>query len=179
MKKPIAFFVLCSFLLIQSTPSLAWEARVVEVTDGDTITVEPANGGDRVKIRLHGIDAPETRQPYGQTAKGFVNGAALHKQVDVRVTPQGKDRYGRVIAVIALPDGTILQELLLEAGLAWVYPQYCKNCKAWEAMEAEARSRRKGLWTEENPVEPWKWRIRWQRQEKLRKLGAHLDCSLV
>jgi endonuclease YncB( thermonuclease family) len=158
--KPVSFCILCSFLLVLSAPALAWKARVVEVADGDTITVEPAQGGDRVKIRLHGIDAPETRQPYGQTAKGFVNDVALYKIVDVRVTPQGKDRYGRVIAIIALPDGTILQELLLEAGLAWVYPQYCKNCKEWEAMQHEAKRQRKGLWADNNPVEPWQWRKR-------------------
>ena len=141
--KAIPFFILSLSLLALSTPALAWEARIVDVADGDTITVEPAEGGERIKIRLHGIDAPETKQPYGQAAKGFVNDVALYKQVEVRVTPQGKDRYGRVIAVIALPDGAILQELLLQEGLAWVYTQYCKDCETWKAMESEARSQKK------------------------------------
>ena len=98
---------------------MSWEARVVDVADGDTITVEPAKGGNRVKVRLHGIDAPELRQPYGQTAKSFVAEATLFKIVNVRPTPQRTDRYGRTVAVVELLDG-VLQELLLEAGLAWI-----------------------------------------------------------
>jgi endonuclease YncB( thermonuclease family) len=160
VKKPIPFFILCLSLLALSVPSLAWEARVVSVADGDTITIEPPQGGDRVKVRLHGIDCPETKQPYGQTAKGFVSNAVLFKTVDVQPTPQGKDRYGRIVAVVDIPGVGVLQELLLEAGLAWVYPQYCKDCGAWEAMEAEARRQRKGLWAGEKPVEPWIWRRR-------------------
>jgi endonuclease YncB( thermonuclease family) len=160
VKKPIPFFILCSFLLVLSAPAVAWEARVVNVADGDTITIEPIEGGDRAKVRLHGIDCPETKQPYGQTAKAFVSKAVLFKTVDIQPSPQGKDRYGRIVAVIEIPGVGVLQELLLEVGLAWVYPQYCKNCGAWEAMEAEARRQRNGLWTEDKPIEPWEWRKR-------------------
>ena len=56
------------------------------------------------------------------------------------------------------PRQGILQELLLQEGLAWVYPQYCKDCKAWEAMQAKARKHGKGLWADEGPVVPWDWR---------------------
>ena len=158
MKKSIPFFILCFFILVLSTPSLAWEARVVAVADGDTITIEPIEGGDRAKVRLHGIDCPETNQPHGQAARDFVSKAVLFKTVDVQPSPQGKDRYGRLVAVIEIPGVGVLQELLLEAGLAWVYSQYCRDCRAWETMEAEARKQRKGLWVEANPVEPWEWR---------------------
>ena len=143
---------------VYPAPALAWEARVVAVADGDTITVEPIQGGGRAKVRLYGIDCPETNQPYGQTAKAFVIEAVLFKEVDVQPSPQGKDRYGRIVAVIEIPGAGVLQEFLLEAGLAWVYPQFCKDCGAWEAMEAEARNQRKGLWTEDNSIEPWEWR---------------------
>jgi endonuclease YncB( thermonuclease family) len=152
------FFFICGFLLALSAQAQAWEARIVAVADGDTITAEPIKGGERIKIRLHGIDAPETRQPYGQAAKGFVTNLVLFKEVDVQPTPQGKDRYGRIVAVIEIPGVGILQELLLEAGLAWVYRNYCKDCEAWEQLETEARNQRKGLWIEEKPIEPWVWR---------------------
>ena len=158
MRKLIAFIILCPFILVLSTSSLAWEARVIAVADGDTITIEPIEGGDRVKVRLHGIDCPETNQPYGQAVKAFVTKAVLFKTVNVQPTPQGKDRYGRIVAVVEIPGVGVLQELLLEAGLAWVYPQFCKDCGAWETMEAEARNQRKGLWTEVKPIEPWEWR---------------------
>ena len=148
--------------LALAVPALAEPYRVVEVADGNTITVEPRLGGNRVKVRLYGIAAPELRQPHGQAARRCVINAVLYKQVDVQPTQQDKDRYGRLIAVVALPDGTILQEMLLQAGLAWVYPQYCKDCAEWEAMQAEAKAQKRGLWArkgvEGKAVPPWEWR---------------------
>jgi len=158
MRKPLLVFILCSILLVLSTPALAWEARVVHVADGDTITIEPIEGGKRERVRLHGIDAPETNQPYGQAAKAFVTDAVLFKVVDVQVTPQGRDRFGRIIAVIEIPDVGNLQEMLLSEGLAWVWPRYCRDCADWKELQAEAKRQRKGLWAGENPVEPWEWR---------------------
>ena len=138
----------------------AWEARVVGVADCDTITVEPVQGGARTKVRLHGIDCPELNQPYGRTANGFVQDVALWQTVEVQVTPQGQDQYGRTVAVVVMSNGKSLQELLLEAGLAWVYPQYCKNCGEWEALQKQAQNESKGLWADKSPVAPWKWRKR-------------------
>jgi len=97
------------------------------VSDGDTITVEPIEGGDRAKVRLHGIDAPELRQPYGEAAKAFTLNMTLFKEIEVRPEPQGTDRYGRIVAIVEIPGAGILQELLLEAGLAWVYTAYCRR----------------------------------------------------
>jgi endonuclease YncB( thermonuclease family) len=51
------------------------------VTDGDTIGVEPASGGEQVKIRLHGIDAPKRNQPFGEAARGLVLNAVLYCHV--------------------------------------------------------------------------------------------------
>ncbi|MDR0828336.1 MAG: thermonuclease family protein [Desulfovibrio sp.] len=82
---------------------------MVAVADGDTITVEPARGGDRVKIRLHGIDAPERKQPYGETARGFVSNSVLFKQVDVQ--PRDRDRYGRTVAIVDVPGSFNPQDL--------------------------------------------------------------------
>lgn len=133
-----------------------WEARVVAVSDGDTITVEPVTGGDRVKIRLHGIDAPERKQPYGEAAKGFVFDVSLYKTIDVDELYQ--DRYKRTVAVINFPDGKSLQALILEAGFAWVWPRYCKDCPEWEALQETAQKDGRGLWADEKPIPPWEWR---------------------
>lgn len=160
MRKIVVGLLAPSVLLIFLTalPALAWEGRVVDVADGDTITIEPIGGGDRVKVRLYGIDCPEGKQSYGQAATGFVYDVALYKPVDVDVAKQGKDRYGRTVATITVKDAGVLQELLLDAGLAWVYPKYCKGCAGWYAMEAKARKARRGLWQEGSPVPPWEWR---------------------
>ena len=158
--KVIPILGLCLLLVLPTAHAEAGLYRVVAVSDGDTITIEPTEGGYRVKVRLHGIDCPETNQPYGPTAKAFTTEAVLFKEVDIQPSQQGKDRYGRIVAVVEIPGVGIMQELLLEAGLAWVYTKYCKDCGAWEAMEAEARSQRKGLWIDGKPVEPWEWRRR-------------------
>ena len=151
---------LLAILQLISIPAFAEQFRVVAVSDGDTLTVEPIEGGDRAKVRLHGIDAPELRQPYGESAKTFTLNMTLFKVIDVQPTPQGNDRYGRIVGIVEIPGTGILQELLLEAGLAWVYPAFCKDCGTWETIQERARGQRKGLWTEDNPIEPWEWRKR-------------------
>lgn len=126
----IVLFFVISFCLLQTFICHAWPARVVHVADGDTITVEPLHGGDRVKIRLHGIDAPESRQSYGQAAKGFVTDSLLFREVEIE--EKSRDKYRRTVAIVHL-DGTTLQAMLLENGLAWVWTRYCKRCNDWIA----------------------------------------------
>ena len=146
-----------AILLVLFTCQLAcaWPARVVHVADGDTITVEPVEGGDRVKIRLHGVDAPESKQAYGQAAKAFVTDAVLFKPVDIE--EKATDKYGRTVAVVHVGDNT-LQAILLDAGYAWVWTRYCKRCNDWIALERSAVKAKRGLWQEREPVAPWIWR---------------------
>lgn len=162
MPKVISLLLVSSalFMLLTVLPAFAWEGRVVDVADGDTITVEPVNGGARVKVRLYGIDCPEGKQSYGQSATSFVYDVALYKHVDVDVSRQGKDRYGRTVATITVKDAGVLQELLLDAGLAWVYPKYCQEefCMRWAGLMQVALINRHGLWQEDSPVPPWEWR---------------------
>ena len=148
------------FLLLLAVPceAWAWPARVVAVSDGDTITVEPEAGGERIKVRLHGIDAPERRQPAGEASRAYVFDVALYQTVQVEPTPQGKDHFGRVVAIVVLPSGESLQAALLRAGWAWVWPRYCRNCPEWKALQEEARLAGRGLWSSPEPIPPWEWR---------------------
>lgn len=72
------------------SPVLAWEGQVVGISDGDTITV--MRGGKGKRIRLYGIDAPESRQAFGWRAKQFASDLAYRKTV--RVEHVDADRYG-------------------------------------------------------------------------------------
>ena len=139
--------------------ALAWEARVVAVADGDSITVEPVSGGDRVKIRLYGIDCPELKQPGGVFAKAFTQKATLYQVVEIE--EKDTDQYKRTVAIVHL-RGTTLQDLLLRDGGAWIYTKYCKadECSAWMDLEREALQAKRGLWFHDNPVPPWEWRKR-------------------
>src|SRR5262245_9559586 len=93
-------------LLVSPAGAGDYTGRVVGISDGDTLTVL-RDCRTQVKIRLHGIDAPETGQDFGARAKAASELA--FRQV-VTVKPRDVDRYGRTVAVVILPDGRSLNE---------------------------------------------------------------------
>lgn len=131
--------LLALFLIALPAIAFAWPARIVDVADGDTITVEPLQGGQREKVRLHGIDAPESRQDFGQAAKVLV-ARFLFQTVDIQPGKQKNDRYKRIVAVVNV-GSTSLQAILLESGLAWVWPKYCRNCTQWENFRQKPKEK--------------------------------------
>jgi len=151
------------FLLLLPSAAFPWDGTVLSVHDGDTLTVRRADNGAKVKIRLHGIDAPELAggkwdaQPWCRRSRNFLR-ELFPVGVGVAVADMGRDRYGRTVAVVSLEDGTTAQDELLHGGMAWVYPRYCADCRAWEAIQAEAMEARRGLWSDKSPVPPWEWR---------------------
>jgi endonuclease YncB( thermonuclease family) len=126
---------------------------VVGVTDGDTITV--LHNGRREALRLHGIDAPEKGQAFGERAKQFTSGLLFGRTVVVRV--RGRDRYGRTIGDVLLLDGRNLNQEVVRAGYAWWYRRYSKDPRLAE-LEAQARAGRRGLWAGPDPMPPWEYR---------------------
>jgi len=132
---------------------------VVAVADGDTVSVL-RDGTTTVKIRLNGIDCPEKKQPFGTRAKQFTSDLAFGKTVKVK--EKEKDRYGRTLGEVILPDGRSLNQELVRAGMAWWYRHYAPKDKELEALEKEARAGKLGLWintdTAAPPVPPWAWR---------------------
>lgn len=146
------------FILFVPITAQAWTAKVVNVTDGDTIKVYNADLG-QVKIRLYGIDTPEKRQPYGKAAGKYL--ASLIAGATVEVESVTKDRYGRTVGIVWDSETNINQQMVQD-GYAWVYKRYCDKpfCVEWIALEGKARSSRIGLWQESNPMPPWEWRRR-------------------
>ena len=149
-----------AFLIALLLPALtwAWQGKVIHVTDGDTIVVLTEDK-EQVRIRLYGIDAPESRQPFGSKATEFVRDIAALKVVEI--DERYLDRYGRTIATVHLPDGTNLNEELVRVGLAWVYTRYCDEepmCSWWDRLQEKARDNKVGLWADKDPVPPWEWR---------------------
>jgi micrococcal nuclease len=128
--------------------------KVVGVHDGDTITV--LRDRTPVKIRLFGIDCPETGQDFGSRAKGATSELAFGKVVTVH--PRRNDRYGRTVADVVLPDGRILSHELVRPGLAWWYRKYAPKDASLARLEVEARAARIGLWSQADPTPPWTWR---------------------
>lgn len=151
----IFFFAVLATIFLAGQ-AWAWPGRVIAVTDGDTIIVEKLTGGEQVKIRLHGVDAPERKQPAGEMARGFLFDSVLYHEVEVE--EKTVDRYGRLVAIIWLTSGKSLQEILLESGLAWVWPRYCRDCLEWEDLQETARKNQRGLWANPDTIQPWEWR---------------------
>jgi len=154
--QPIATLPLfISFALLASQALAAdFSGRVVGVSDGDTITVLHNGKGER--IRLHGIDCPEKRQAFGNRAKQFTSKLAFGNTVTVQVVD--RDRYGRTVGVVLLPDGRSLNHELVREGLAWMYRRYT-NDQSLNDLEEEARVAQRGLWADPHAVPPWEWRV--------------------
>ena len=127
--------------------------KVVGVIYGDSIRV--MHEGKAEQIRLLGIDCPEKRQPFGARAKEYTSELAFGQ--DVTVYGERRDRYGRLLAEVRLPDGRSLSQEILKAGLAWWFRKYSNDLRLGE-LERQARVAKNGLWVEPHPVPPWRWR---------------------
>lgn len=107
-------------------------------------------------MRLHGIDAPETGQDFGTRAKQAASDLAFGKQVTIR--EMDKDRYGRTVAEVILPDGKSLGQEMVRAGYAWHFVKYAPADRELASLETEAKAARRGLWSQPGAVPPWEWR---------------------
>ncbi len=148
-----------------ATPSLAvdaavYTAKVLWVSDGDSVTVQDAYGRKR-KLRLAYIDAPELNQAEGQASKRHL--AALIDRQTVTVHTFTRDRYGREIAQITYND-TDANLRQIADGMAWHYRSIARREQSqadfgrYAAAQAQAEQARIGLWAGKAPLAPWDWR---------------------
>lgn len=155
-------------LLFWSAPSAAKtyavSGRVVQVADGDTLTL--LVGRQRQRVRLASIDAPETGhgraqpgQPYGRAARQALADLVAGKALTLRCYEQ--DQYGREICDVPLPDGRLASRVMVAQGMAWANQQgkgkYLRDADL-VGLERGARQQRLGLWRDPTPVPPWEWR---------------------
>jgi len=145
----LILFLLLS-IFIRETNAADFQAKVIHIADGDTITVLNETN-EQIKIRLNGIDCPEKAQAYGNKAKQFTK-VLVHKEMVV-IQAYGTDRYGRTIADVILDDGRNLSQELVKAGLAWWYFKY-SNDEQLGIVEVQAKIAKVGLWKDKNPVPP-------------------------
>ena len=152
-RKIAHLFLIVLLLLPVSVDAATITGKVIKVVDGDTIEV--LQGNQPVRIRLNGIDAPEKGQAHGNKAKLFVLELVAQKVVAVEVVDT--DKYGRSVGDVILPGGRDLNKEIVAAGYAWWYRKY-SNDQSLGRLEEAARSARRGLWQDKNPVPPWVWR---------------------
>jgi len=129
---------------------------VVRVVDGDTIDIDVPDGRyEQTRIRLWGIDTPETENPqtrpmyFGQQAADFTTELTLERQVTVYLDTGNHTRgkYGRLLAYVQLPDDRILNEVLLSEGFAYADLRFRHSFyHNYQQLQASARRQKKGLW---------------------------------
>jgi len=165
------FLLLITLLLFLPTTSFAGQFKITRVYDGDTVK---AQGYDiTIKVRLVGIDAPETSkkkrqpgQPFSQKSKKYLAGLILNRTVDVK--GYGMGPYSRILGVIYFDDKNINLEMV-KAGLAEVYrgkPPKGFNLEPYLKAETKARKYGIGMWSlGEKYISPKDWRKRGEAKQ--------------
>jgi len=123
---------------------------VVRVLDGDTYDLL-IDSSRTIRVRMDGIDAPETAMPYYRTATDYLR--ELTRGQNVTIDTTNRDRYGRVISYSHLSDGRELSAEMIKAGYAWHFKRYNSD-STLAVLELEARAARRGLWQDDEPYEP-------------------------
>jgi len=142
---------------------------VVNVIDGDTFDIDIPDGRDeRTRIRLLGIDTPETGGEqigvmyFGQEAAEFTRKLALGKSVSVYLDSPNPTRgkYGRLLAYVKLPDGGFVNEVLLTEGYAYADSRFSHSFfNKYKQLQSLARSGKKGLWQNVTPDQLPQWLV--------------------
>jgi len=132
------------------------EFRVERVIDGDTLIISALDdNGKPTRIRLWGVDTPETVKPnhkvdhFGPEASQFARIMCEGKVVRIGLDPDrsSRDRYGRLLAYIILPDGRMLNRLLIERGFGYFDPRYKhRYYSEFATTQSDAQAGRRGLW---------------------------------
>ena len=131
------------------------QGKVTRIADGDTFTI--TSNGQRYRIRMYGIDAPESSQKYGKESTKYLSKIILNKQVGIKI--MDKDRYDRIIGKVFYNNQDI-NERMLESGHAWFYEYYAKNETGYKNAYEDARKNKKALWKDANPENPRDYRLK-------------------
>ena len=137
-------------------PGDAFAARVDRVVDGDTFLATVAGSAQPVRVRVIGVDTPETVKPgtpvrcYGPQASSFTK-HLLPAGTVVRADhePGGDtDKFGRQLWDVWLPDGRFLESVLAAAGTAraYPYPPQTQYAELLRGLAAQAQQGQRGLW---------------------------------
>ncbi len=140
---------------------------VKNIVDGDTIDIDIPDGQyEHTRVRLWGVDTPETKHPkigqmhFGPEAAEFTREVTLGKQVTIYLEEhRTRDKYGRLLAYVQLPDGSFLNEALLSEGFAYADTRFRHSFYyKYKQLESVARGQKKGLWPGVTPEQWPEWR---------------------
>ena len=151
--------------------------KVVYIVDGDTLDIDISDEKyDHTRVRLLGIDTPETAggkgEPmyYGAEATAFATKLALNKKVTVILDRKSRtrDRYNRLLAHLELKNGKILNEELIRNGFGYADLRFANDrFDKYVKLQDGAMKEKRGLWKEVKREQLPKWLQR-ERPDLLR-----------
>jgi endonuclease YncB( thermonuclease family) len=153
----LAALLVLSVLSGHAAPVRNVTATITRITDGDTVqAITPE--GTKLKVRLYGIDAPETPkgkipgEPFGNDSRDYLD--TLVSQKTVRVEIRDIDRYRRMVAILWLEDRNVNLQMIA-AGMAEAYGEYLKSPyrSPFFQAEQEAKAQKKGIWSKGSDYE--------------------------
>ena len=128
--------------------------KVKRVVDGDTFWIDDGSAKG-LKIRLIGVDAPETRNTgrkeagrFGKESSDYLSSLIAGKKIRLEYDVDHFDRYGRTLAYAYLEDGTFVNSKLVKEGYATVMtvPPNVKYAYTFLKLERKARKQKRGMW---------------------------------
>ena len=130
--------------------------HVTKVVDGDTFWADDGTSKG-LKIRLIGVDAPESKKTFkkevgyfGKEAKAYLTTLLTGKSVKLEFDLNRTDQYGRTLAYVYLEDGTFVNAELVKNGysMTMTVPPKVKFADEFISLQIEARENKRGLWKE-------------------------------
>ena len=164
---------LCTALASKADAQTTLHGRVVQVSDGDTLTVLDAERRTH-RVRLYAIDAPERGQDFGERARLALAELCADRHAEVRVIE--RDRYDRIVGQVNC-QGSDANAAMVSGGLAWVYTRFAPPNSPLFALERAARESQIGLWGDSSPQAPWDWRA--QARRSASQPGVHAQSPAV
>lgn len=151
------YLALVVFFFTFSGESLAMRAgTVATVKSGDIVSIKNNVGLIR-KVRLYGIDAPDSTQPYSERSRQMLKAMIGGKVVTYEVMEENSD--GLTVALVYLNNISI-NGAMVKAGYAWVHPSCSeKLSSSWKGYQRIAQGKKSGLWQQANPIAPWQSRV--------------------
>lgn len=143
-----------------SAPATSTNALAVRAVDGDTIVVRIDGMTEDAKVRLLGIDTPESVDPrkpvqcFAKEASKYTASMIEGKRIRLDADPKADevDKYGRLLRNIILADGTDLNAELVRDGYAYAYlsfPLDARRKAELTRLQEEAKTAERGLWSPE------------------------------
>lgn len=158
MKRSRTPITIVLMLMTSAVSALTLNGRVVDIADGDTLTLLV----DRrpYVISIAAIDAPERYQAWGDRSKANLGRLSFNRAAVAHCT--GVDRRGHQVCKLTVNNLDVGLEQIKD-GMAWRVRNYANGLSAedqsaYESTELMAKLKRQGLWRDTNPVPPWRFR---------------------